>query len=357
MEPGALLAGREVDVGTRPQTRPVVLGTVEAGRPEPVLPGELDRVLDAHPALFGRVDEEQAPEGPERLPAEVGPRLLLDDHDLSARSGQLGRGDESRETRPHDDRVRVGHWPILSAGSAVSPRATAPVRQPISDLLAVAAPTHLSCSRPGSPTRPRYEVGHMIVSCLALLAQTVWPGVIARVSPLSAAAGTGRRATRSPVGCRRLPPRGRPPGRAARRDGSSRRSSWAARRTDPADPLPRREVLTRIPEDRQGRLLGGFVAGREDDVGLGDRQPHRIGSGHDGGLGDRRVLDEDRLQLERADLVVAGLEDVVGAADVGDVALAVDGRDVTGVVVPARLPRRCARRRPGSRSSAAAGGR
>jgi hypothetical protein len=44
------------------------------------------------------------------------------------------------------------------------------------------------------------------------------------------------------------------------------------------------------------------------------------------------VLDEDRLDLERADLVVARLEDVVGAADEGDVALGVDRRDVTRVV-------------------------
>jgi hypothetical protein len=35
------------------------------------------------------------------------------------------------------------------------------------------------------------------------------------------------------------------------------------------------------------------------------------------------VLDQDRLELERADLVVAGLEDVVGAADEGDVAVRV----------------------------------
>jgi hypothetical protein len=35
------------------------------------------------------------------------------------------------------------------------------------------------------------------------------------------------------------------------------------------------------------------------------------------------VLDQHRLQLERADLVVAGLEHVVGAADVGDVAVGV----------------------------------
>ena len=40
-------------------------------RAQPVLPGQVERVLDAHPALLGRVDEEQPAERPERLPAEV----------------------------------------------------------------------------------------------------------------------------------------------------------------------------------------------------------------------------------------------------------------------------------------------
>ena len=113
VQPGALLTGREVDVGPRPQARPVVLRAVEAGRPEPVLPGELDGVLDAHPPLFGRVDEEQPAEGPERLAAEVGPRLLLHDDHASAGTGQLGGGDQAGEARADDDGIRVRHLPSL----------------------------------------------------------------------------------------------------------------------------------------------------------------------------------------------------------------------------------------------------
>ena len=110
-------------------------------------------------------------------------------------------------------------------------------------------------------------------------------------------------------------------------------------------------LLAGVREDRARHLLARLEARREGDVRLGDREAHRVGGRHDGGLGDRRVLDEHRLELERADLVVARLEDVVGAADVGDVAVGVHRGDVTRVVETAgHRMRRCAPRRPGSRS-------
>jgi hypothetical protein len=62
-------------------------------------------------------------------------------------------------------------------------------------------------------------------------------------------------------------------------------------------------VLPGMARDRQRRLRGRPVAGRQRDVGLRYREPHRVRSGDDGGLGHGRVLDEDRLQLEGADLV------------------------------------------------------
>ena len=46
-QPGPLLAGREVDVRLGPLARPVVLVAVEAGRAQPVLPGQLVGVVDA----------------------------------------------------------------------------------------------------------------------------------------------------------------------------------------------------------------------------------------------------------------------------------------------------------------------
>ena len=77
-QPGALLAGREVDVGLGPAARPVVVRAVEAGRPEPVLPRQLARILDPQAPLLRTIDHEEPAEGPERLPAERGLRLLLE---------------------------------------------------------------------------------------------------------------------------------------------------------------------------------------------------------------------------------------------------------------------------------------
>ncbi len=48
------------------------------------------------------------------------------------------------------------------------------------------------------------------------------------------------------------------------------------------------------------------------------------------------MLQQGALQLERADLVVGGLEDVVGAPDVGEVPVGVAGGDVAGPVQPVR---------------------
>jgi hypothetical protein len=84
-----------------------------------------------------------------------------------------------------------------------------------------------------------------------------------------------------------------------------------------------------------GQFRGGFAPGGQQDVGLGDGQPDRVGRRDDGGLGHRLVLDQHALQLERRDAVVRRLEHVVGPADVGDVAVVVRGGHVAGVVVAA----------------------
>ena len=60
-----------------------------------------------------------------------------------------------------------------------------------------------------------------------------------------------------------------------------------------------------------------------------------VRGGDDGRLRDRLVLQQRALQLEGRDLVVGRLEDVVGAADVGDVAVRVARADVAGAVVAA----------------------
>ena len=104
-QPGALLARGEVHVRLRPAPRPLVVGPVEAGGAEPVLPGELVRVADAQAPLLGAVDEEQPAERPERLAAERRLGFLVDDHHPAAGLGQLGGRHEPREAAADDDRV------------------------------------------------------------------------------------------------------------------------------------------------------------------------------------------------------------------------------------------------------------
>src|ERR1022692_723486 len=59
VQPGPFLPGGEFNVGLRPLVRPVVLAgrivdaAVEKSAAQPVLPGQLTRVLDSHPALCG----------------------------------------------------------------------------------------------------------------------------------------------------------------------------------------------------------------------------------------------------------------------------------------------------------------
>ena len=105
VQPRSLLSAGPVDVGLRPAARPLVLGPVEPGRAQPVLPGELARVPDPHPPLLGAVDEEQSSERPERLAAERLLRLLVDEDHSPPGGRELCGGDEPRETGSDDDDV------------------------------------------------------------------------------------------------------------------------------------------------------------------------------------------------------------------------------------------------------------
>ena len=104
-QPGALLPGGELDVGARPPHRPAVLVVqpVEPGAALPVLPGQLERVVNPQAALLGGVDEEQPAERPERLAAEVGRAFLVDQGDPLARARQLGGGDQTGEAGADHD--------------------------------------------------------------------------------------------------------------------------------------------------------------------------------------------------------------------------------------------------------------
>jgi len=113
VQPRSLLSAGPVDVGLRPAARPLVLGPVEPGRAQPVLPGELARVPDPHPALLRAVHEEQAAERPERLAAERLLRLLVDEDHVPPGRGQFRGGDEACEAGPDDDGVGLAPRRLL----------------------------------------------------------------------------------------------------------------------------------------------------------------------------------------------------------------------------------------------------
>ena len=106
VQPRALLAGGEVDVGLGPLARPVVLGPVEAGTALPVLPRQLDRVADPHPPLLGTVHQEEPAERP------VGPPRFasLSWSSTTTRRpgvGELSSGHEPGQPGSHDDDIGV----------------------------------------------------------------------------------------------------------------------------------------------------------------------------------------------------------------------------------------------------------
>ena len=106
VQPGAFLAGGEIDVGLGPFARPEILRAVEAGGPHPVLQRELAGVADLQPALLGRIDEEQPAEGTPRLPAKRLLGLLVDDQHALAGVGELGGRDQPRQAAADNDDVR-----------------------------------------------------------------------------------------------------------------------------------------------------------------------------------------------------------------------------------------------------------
>ena len=96
-------------------------------------------------------------------------------------------------------------------------------------------------------------------------------------------------------------------------------------------------MLAREAHDVQGGLARRLVPCDDADVGLRHREAHRVRRRHHRRLGDSLVLDQHALELERRDPVIRGLEDIVGAPDVGDVAIVVAGGDVARVVVTAGI--------------------
>ena len=106
-----------------------------------------------------------------------------------------------------------------------------------------------------------------------------------------------------------------------------------------------------MPEDRQRRFGRTLDARNQQHIGLGDRQPDRIGARHHGGFRHRFMLQQHAFQLERADAVVGGFEHVVGAADKGEIAFLVGEHDVAAAIEIAVGAATACRRRPDSPAS------
>jgi hypothetical protein len=106
-QPAAFLAGRKGDIGFGPAPRPQILVAVETGGAHPVLQREFETVLDAEPALFGTIDQKQSAERPEGLAAEALFAFLIDHNDAFAGIGDLGRGNQARQTPTDHDYVRL----------------------------------------------------------------------------------------------------------------------------------------------------------------------------------------------------------------------------------------------------------
>ena len=107
VQPGALLAGGEGDVGLGPAARPVVLRPVEAGGAHPVLQRQVVAVADAQAALLGRIHEHEAAERPERLAAEDLLGLLVEEDDALAGVDQLSSRHEAGEPAADHDRIGI----------------------------------------------------------------------------------------------------------------------------------------------------------------------------------------------------------------------------------------------------------
>lgn len=109
LQPAALFAGGKLQIGLSPLARPEIFRAVEGGGSEPVLPCEFQTVANAHPPLFGTVDEEQAAQGPESLPSEVLLSFLIDQRDLQTAIDSLGCSNETGQPSPDDEYIEFSH--------------------------------------------------------------------------------------------------------------------------------------------------------------------------------------------------------------------------------------------------------
>ena len=105
----ALVAGGELDIGSRPSGGPqiLIIEPVEARAALPVVPGQFQRVGDPHPALFGAVHQEDPAERPEGLAAQIRCVLLVHHGHPLAAAGQFESGDQPGKARSDDDHICI----------------------------------------------------------------------------------------------------------------------------------------------------------------------------------------------------------------------------------------------------------
>ena len=109
---------------------------------------------------------------------------------------------------------------------------------------------------------------------------------------------------------------GVPRRRAAAPGGPCRSRSWAARRRSrrSAGTCRARSRALTCSWSSRASAGDGRVPVAQHDHRAHDRAALLVGGGHHGGLGHRRMRDQRRLDLERADAVAGGDDHVVGAA-------------------------------------------
>ena len=119
-----------------------------------------------------------------------------------------------------------------------------------------------------------------------------------------------------------------------------------------------RELAAHVLLQLRHQRVAGRMAGRQHDVGLDQRAALGVGLGHHGGVGHGRVLDQAVLDLARPDAVAGGLEHVVGAALVPEVAVGIARGQVAGAApVAGELARAWRARCPSSRGRRSGRGR
>ncbi len=110
VQPRAHLASSEIEVFFSPLPWIGVFGAIKLSRAHPVIERQRVTILDAHAALLGCVDHEQATKGPKGLPAKVLRPFLINDYDRFTAIPKFGSGRKSSKSRAHNNDIRF-HGP------------------------------------------------------------------------------------------------------------------------------------------------------------------------------------------------------------------------------------------------------